>query len=124
LAGAEERAPEAADSFADGLWPALPDAEEASFLAAGFEEDDFAARAGDTAPRVDAADAAYAFMLDTSFLILRIPQSGALGTRIRALSPGQRADPRDRLLGKSGLPATPVRAAGFTHLYSNTYTTK
>ena len=57
------------------LVPVLPGAEEGIFLAGAFEEEDLAARVGETGPRVDAAEAADAFMLDTSCLILRARQT-------------------------------------------------
>ncbi|MBV8398318.1 MAG: hypothetical protein JOZ17_06220 [Acetobacteraceae bacterium] len=56
----------------------------AVFFAGGFEEEDFTARLGDAAPRLDAADAADAFMLDTSFLVLlriAIPSPSTQGER-------------------------------------------
>jgi hypothetical protein len=68
---------EAAAPLAGNLWPVLLGAEDDIFLAGSFEEEDLAALVGDTAPRVDAADAAEAFMLDTSFLILRAMRSRA-----------------------------------------------
>jgi hypothetical protein len=56
--------------FAGALWAVLAEEAVAVFFAGGFEEEDFTARLGDAAPRLDAADAADAFMLDTSFLVL------------------------------------------------------
>ncbi|MBV8400312.1 MAG: hypothetical protein JOZ17_16455, partial [Acetobacteraceae bacterium] len=54
-----------AGCFTGTLEAVFAEEEAAVFFAGGFEEEDFTARPGDAAPRLDAADAADAFMLDT-----------------------------------------------------------
>ena len=87
------------------------DEEAGIFLAGGFEEEDLAARVDDTAPRLDAADAADAFMLDTSFLVLLLTAIPDPSTRPSVTARAIRR-PEDRLLEK-GRDDDPRRAASF-----------
>ena len=94
--------------FAGALWAVLAEEGVAVFFAGGFEEEDFTARPGDAAPRLDAADAADAFMLDTSFLVLLRIAIPSQARRASVTAPAMRR-PADRLLRKKA-PRPPRRA--------------